>query len=931
MRLLGPPESRIDGAPLRFDTRKAVAILALLAAEARPFGRDELAALLWPESDDAAARGALRRTLSTMRAALDPAVLRIDRSRVELERDVLHVDLADVERAAGSADRQVLAAAAAQVRGPFMAGFHLRDSPEFDDWQAAKAVSVERTVFRLLDSLTEAAVADGDLAGAIAAAERRLDLDPLDESGHVRLMELLAAAGDRPSALRQYRACVAILARELAVSPLVSTTLRYEAIRDAAPDERAPVTAATIRPESAAPGPTTSTERRPLVARQAAFRLLREAHAAAVSDGGRSVVILGEAGIGKTHLAEAFVREARERGAITIAARAHPGEQGIAYAVVVELLRDGAARPDAATRLDRLSPDTRGELGRLVPALRPPASTQRPLAGPGAQARLMRALTDGLTALVAGPTRGVIWIDDLQWADGASVEVIEYLVRRLTDQPVLLLLAWREEDLDDAAIPATRRLAARPATVISLDRLDRDAIADLVATLVPEAAPDADLIGRLAEASEGLPLYIVEALAAGPRTVGPMPVGVRSVLRERLASVDEAASQVLTAASVIGRSFDLATVRQASGRSEEETVDALDAALRRGLIREDGNAFDFAHGALRDLAYGSMSLARRRLLHRRVADALRLDASWGRDDPARLALLAVHERDGGRSDAAAEAFRLAGERSATLFANRQAIEHFGAALALGHAARSAIHAAIGRLHTRLGDYGMAIASLEAAAATAAPVALPELEQAIGVAHARRGDLVAAERHLSAALVDAPDGAFAAQVLVDLAVVRRRMRDAAGAREAAVTAMTRATDAGAASTVGAAHRVLGLVALDAGEHAAAREAATHAVTAALEDPDPTARIGALICLAMVDGAIGSIDAAVGSASDALAICRQIGDRHLEGAVENHLADILHRAGRPTEALEHLRRSVEAFVEVGGRPDDPDPGIWMLSAS
>jgi DNA-binding SARP family transcriptional activator len=86
IRVMGPLEVRVDGRPLIVDTRKALAILALLAVEDRSFGRDELAALLWPESDDTSARGALRRTLSVLRAALDDRWLEVDRTRVSLDR-----------------------------------------------------------------------------------------------------------------------------------------------------------------------------------------------------------------------------------------------------------------------------------------------------------------------------------------------------------------------------------------------------------------------------------------------------------------------------------------------------------------------------------------------------------------------------------------------------------------------------------------------------------------------------------------------------------------------------------------------------------------------------------------------------------------------------------------------------------------------------
>ena len=181
----------------------------------------------------------------------------------------------------------------------------------------------------------------------------------------------------------------------------------------------------------------------------------------------------------------------------------------------------------------------------------------------------------------------------------------------------------------------------RTAITIRLERLERDGIAAIVRAWGP--ADDA-LVDAYAIDSEGLPLHVVAALASGDPPGTNVPRGVHELLRERIASVGETAAQVLTAAAVIGRSFDLATLRQASGRSEEETVDAVEELTRRGLVREVPGSigpilrYDFAHGRMRDVAYELTSLARRRLLHRRTAAALRLAPSpTGRDDLARFA------------------------------------------------------------------------------------------------------------------------------------------------------------------------------------------------------------------------------------------------------------------------------------------------------
>jgi DNA-binding SARP family transcriptional activator len=246
IRVLGPLEVLVDGAPIRVDTRKALAILALLAVEGRPFARDELAAMCWPDSDDESARGALRRTLSVLRSALGGRWLRVDRSTVALvPADDVTVDLgvldAGLAAAPAGTDVDGLAAAASVARGPFLAGFSLRDSPDFDDWRATRATTVERRVVELLDRLGAAAETAGNLPLAADTASRLVELDPLDEPARRRLMAVLARAGDRAGAIREYRATVAVLERELGVAPLAETTALYDAIRDGtlATDRRA--------------------------------------------------------------------------------------------------------------------------------------------------------------------------------------------------------------------------------------------------------------------------------------------------------------------------------------------------------------------------------------------------------------------------------------------------------------------------------------------------------------------------------------------------------------------------------------------------------------------------------------------------------------------------------------------------------------------
>ena len=936
IRVLGPLDARVDGSPIIVDTRKALAIVALLAVEGRPFAREELGVMLWPESDGDAARGALRRTLSVLRAALGDRWLVVDRSRVRL--DGAWVDLAALEAAASATDAGALRAAADLARGPFLAGFSLRDSVEFDDWRATRAMAVDRTIMGLLGRLASIAEASGDHVAAVAAAHRIVDLDPLDEPAHRRLMTSLARSGDRAGAIRQYRACVAVLERELGVAPLAETTELYEAIRDARPAVTTGAPAAD--PAPVAPPPT-APGRLPMLGRDAELAAIHSAHRSAGRDG-RVVVVAGEAGIGKTRIAEAVAEAVVAAGGVCLAARAFASETGIAYGPIVELLRAGLARPDAPVRLRDLPATTLGELERLVTLPEDPVrDAGRRIAAvapgdlPAARARLLDAVATSLAALVAGPVPGLVIVEDLHWADSASREVLAYLARRLAGRPMLLLLAWRPEDLDElgATFAATIEVLSGAVT-ITLGRLPRDVVGRLAA-----AAGDAGLrpvqVDALVEASEGLPLYVVEALAAGsPSADGPART-VRALLRERLATVSETAGQVLAAAAVIGRSFDLSLARGASGRSEDETLMALEELVRRGIVRETGAApgigFDFAHARLRDAAYEATGLARRRLLHRRTADLLRADPAH-RDDPGRLVQVAVHEREAGRDSEAAEAFRQAGLRERTSYALREATAHLETALALGHPDVAGIQLALGEVRTAVGDYAGAIAALEAAAAIADEGELPGVELRLGRVHARRGDLAAAASHLDAAieagLSTRDDHRLLARALVERSVVAHRAGGLDGAAAFAARALELAEASGDDPATGAAYRVLGLVARGRGDLAEARFALRRSLAFAEADPDAGAAIAAGNALALVEAASGDHETAIGLLRKALDACRRTGERHLEAAVENNLADQLHAVGRPDEAMDHLKRAVALFAEVGGRPGELEPEIWKL---
>ncbi len=911
LSLLGPPEALCDGVPLSVDTRKATALLAYLAVEPGRHGREVLAELLWPEYAPDRARAALRRTLSTLRSALGGRWLAVARDAVALDRDGVLLDVDEFRRLAGGGDLADLEQAAALQRGVFLAGFGLRDSAPFDDWQSLQAGTLARELGAVLDRLAEGLGERGSHVRAIEHARRRLALEPLNETAHRRLIELYGARGERAAALAQYRECVRTLYRELGVAPTEETTAAYHAVREG-----------VARPAVAAePAPVAGGARAqlPLVGRERERAKLLEMYTAVGPDG-RLVVLEGETGIGKTRLAEELVARARTGGSAATSVRCVEEEAGLAYGCTIELVR-GALReghPDA------VSAPAAAEASRLVPELG--ASPAAALDGPGAQARFLDGVTRTLLEAVAGDRPGVLVVDDAHWADPSSLEVLAFLARRLRERPVLLALTWRSEEVP-AAHPVRRILAAAAqeelGASILLERLDRDAVAELAEAA--GAAPP--LAARLYEETDGVPFFVMQYLDARPDADGDesLPPGVRGLVESRIAAASEVAGQVLAAAAVVGRPFDADLVREVSGRNEEETVGSLEELMRRGLLVEvDAASYAFRHEQARRVAGDLTSSGRRRLLHRRAADALAARDRSG----ASAGAVAQHLRDAGRETEAAEWFRVAGVHARGLYANAEALAHSREALGLGHDDPAALHEEIGDLLTLGGDYSAALESYEAAAALAPAERLASIAHRTGLVHLRRGEWELADSSFAEALAALPDDAdvLEARLLADRSLTAHRRHDGE-AQALAQLALELADAAGDRRALAQAHNILGILASGRGHHAEARSQLQRSLELASEEDDPSARAAALNNLALDLRAEGELDRALELTEEALGLCAAVGDRHREAALANNVADLLNAAGRREEAMEHLKSAVAIFAEIGeGGPSEPE--IWKL---
>ncbi len=965
--LLGPPAVERDGVPVTFDTRKAVALLALLAVSRREHGRDQLAALLWPDADLVRARGSLRRTLSVTAAQLGGSLI-ITRSTVALADGTVRADVTDFESLVARSDVASLDQAVRLYRDDFLAGFTLRDCAEFEEWQAAEAARLRQLLARALQRLVTSCTEAGALDTALDHARRWLALDELHEPAHQAVIRLLGWTGQRSAALRQYRTVVRVLDRELAVRPLPATTQLYEQIRT---DQLGlpPAAGSASEPEAEEQAGVAG-EPWPLVGREGELATLTATMRSAGTTG-RVAAVVGEAGSGKTSLVREVTLAAANAGSGVIAGRCHEGEEALPFVLAADLLRGClSVRPDLP---EVLSADTAALVGRLVPRLATahPEVARPPLDSPVAVTRMYAAIAEALAAALGPgrpdvpehaarsarrepPARGVVLVEDAHWADGSSLDLLGYLVRRVTELPALLVLTWRPEHasrLRGLRAAVAEQTEASRGTLIELAPLDARRLATLLRAV---GRPDVDA-DRLLGETRGLPLlvraYVREARphsAQQPGTsesAGEQPSGewwppgsVRELLRDRLQAVSERTMQVLTATAVMGGGgCDAELLRSVSGRGDEEVVEAIDDAVARLLLAEAAPAgggtapsYQFPYQALRRTVYDLATLARRRLLHSRAADAL---ARRHERDPmsAATAVIADHLQRAGRDSEAAGWWWLAATRARELYAHADACAHLARALALGYPEVPG-RIALGEVLIALGRYTEALAEFETAAALVAErdrALLALIEHKLAEIQHRLGNWDLAAAHLSAVqdLLPSDEPGLRARAYADQALVAFRAGDGATAAtlgSAALRAATEAADGGAGAQ---ALNVLGMVSASEGLAADAERYLRDSLTSARELGESGTVVAALNNLGRLLAEAGRVDEALAAAEEALAAGGHLGDQHRLAALHTNLADLLHAAGRQDEALTHLKEAARRFAAVDAGAG-PRPEIWTL---
>lgn len=646
MAYLGDPLVEHHEQRVEFRTRKALALLVYLSVEGGRHSRESLATLFWPEADGQTGRARLRSTLYYLRQGLkstggeEVAAAYLDAGRDSLEFNFETEYELDVETLRRAADEDSLAPMQAAVelyRGDFLSGFALGGAAAFDHWAAERRQELSLTIGSILDRLSERLADKGDRRRALQAVQRWVHIDPWNEEARRRLIQLHAAVGDRAAALDTYEEFRQVLKGELGVEPEPQTHAMAERIRSDAARSSGAQAHRSRRPPI---------ERLPFVGRGAEHELLVGEYQEARHGGPRLVLLEGEAGIGKSRLAQEWLRWAAANGAKVLQGRAFDVGGRVPYQPVLDALREDVRR--ANRRGSYLEPSWRNELARLFPEIE---SVESEEVANKEEADTSAAMFEAVAELVLKLSREqpvVLCLDDMQWADTGTRDLLTYVANRWQRDgaQIMLLLLWRDTNPDtppkqtDWMLRVARDI---PGATVHLKPLSQEETIAWIQRLAggrrmaprptgggraasrarEQPSPDSGddpwtALGlRLFDVTSGHPFFLTETLkglldrgvlrwrraearawriALGPQAPdvdqlhaleGLIAPSVRHAVRARLKGTTEAMFELLAAAAVLGQTAEFAGLCAVTGMSASEALLPLDQLIEGRLLQEN--------------------------------------------------------------------------------------------------------------------------------------------------------------------------------------------------------------------------------------------------------------------------------------------------------------------------------------------------------
>ncbi len=765
--LLGQFNLRVNDQPLKLPSRPAQSLLAYLVIHAgMKQRREKLAGLLWPEATETNARSYLRQALWRIRKALEGSSLDSDRFldvddiSVTFSDDAAYwLDVAGFLSPGSTPALDALLSAVALYKGELLPGF-------YDEWIFPERDHLQAAYHQKMGELLERLLVSERWMDAVHWGEQWIRLGHSPEAAFRALLRAYAGLGDRGMAHSTYKRCVEALDRELGIEPSPETQQLYESIlleqRDIAPhgvgrtpDQR------VNRPPFLDAGGGQESDKPLFVARENELAQLEGFLNRALEGRGQVIFITGEAGSGKTALIQEFAQYAHDNHPDLVVAagycNAHTGigDPYLPFREILELLAGdveaqwaaGAISSDHALRLWAVLPITCEALVETGPDLintfipgdglahRAQAHqsgtavwkarlldlVERKAADRGILNLQQTALLEQVTRVLKAISRQVplvLVVDDLQWADLGSISLLFHLGRQLLGSRILLIGAYRPEEIaigrDDQRHPLASVVGEFQRQygdlLVDLDLAERTGFVEAVLDSEPNRL-GTSFRQLLFRQTNGHPLFTIELLRGlqergdlqrdmdGRWVEGPFldwekqPARVEAVVAERVGRLAPPLREALRVASVEGEVFTAEVVAQIRGCGDDVMMEYLSGDLDRrhhlvrahSIIRIDGrllSRYRFRHIQIQKYLYSSLDEVERVHLHKRAGSILE-NLYGGQDEAAAIApQLARHFQEAGITHKAILYLQQAGERALQLSAYQEAVAHLSDSLSL---------------------------------------------------------------------------------------------------------------------------------------------------------------------------------------------------------------------------------------------------------
>jgi len=684
--LLGSPVITYADAPLKLSRRVHRAILYYLAFQRQSVPRSILVNWFWPDaSSESVGRSRLRETLTRMRNELpSPDLLVADRESVTLLDAGFQIDTRQFHALTEESERLLaqlppsaplpenlrkrMTAAVELWRSPhFMEGADLAQSEELEVWLRATRHQMEGQYMRLLERLAEHDSVLGNLSAAAGWLQKALDCYPYNDPIHIRLIELFERQKRWSEALSHIQHIEHLYDLEgFEMTPALASLSQH--VR-----ERAALTS----DDPAARWPGRPSVRVPMTGRTKELQLAQSAW-----QRGAQVLILGEAGSGKTRLIQELITKLDPAPRL-LAASARPLEGQLPFQPLLDMLRLDVKPAEWR----KLSLSHQSTLSLLLPELAHALGVQPPTSPAAMSRSLLFDALHQLLLLLRSQQRLLLVLDDAQWCDKTSLDALAYLMeRRFFGPQATLILAARIEESNPDLNHFFNYLPESPASVrIQLERLDPEAVHEIV-RFVLGFHPSANLTQRLLLETGGNTFFLLETLRTlldfniRPEQIEaaerlPVAGSIQTLVRERIPLLSPHAHQILHLAAILGSQAPMALLKRTANGQPDQLADALEELERVHLLQADnqiqpGGGYSFIHEKIRELVLLELGLARRQLTHLRVAQVLESMPNV----PA--AVLAGHFEQAGEARKAFNYWFQAATHARRLYSNSEAGEAF---------------------------------------------------------------------------------------------------------------------------------------------------------------------------------------------------------------------------------------------------------------